>query len=175
MGWDWAGIGFGWGWFGVGLGWDLASGGWFVVKSSFGDFWACFLTFRSSRCHFRNLRKKCCTTVGSRASGVPWELVFRGMCTFRGAPIDSTIEQVLITGSQKIFELFFSVYRRYRLPAKKVPFFFYSTGNLGLQRCGEGCGERGASDLDTCGAAKCPRDVQQGLRPRRPMAERKRK
>ena len=25
--------------------------------------------------HFRNLRKKCCTTVGSRASGVPWEPV----------------------------------------------------------------------------------------------------
>ena len=39
-----------------------------IRKYAFGlDFWP----FRSSRCHFRNLREKRCTKMGSRASGVP--------------------------------------------------------------------------------------------------------
>ena len=36
--------------------------------------------FGSSRCYFRNLRRKSCATVGSRASGVPWEPVSRFFC-----------------------------------------------------------------------------------------------
>ena len=46
--------------------WKMNIFAFLVEKSGFGG----------SRCHFPNLREKCCRTVGSRASGVPWKAFF---------------------------------------------------------------------------------------------------